>query len=87
MNRMRARTLLLTVLVAVLAAGTGCGASRFHAEEAAREQRAADDLRRGGATEAGRAAQNRADAHQRDASCWDFLECVVDAIFSIRKEK
>jgi len=43
---MRAQTLSLMVLVAVLlAAGTGCATSSFHAEEAAREQRAADDLR------------------------------------------
>jgi len=81
---MRHRTPRLALLVAVmLATGTGCAS--VHREEAVREQRATDTLRQVGAREAATAAQGRADRADKAATCHEFLECVLDALFSIRK--
>jgi hypothetical protein len=67
----------------VLSAATNVGCSTYHGEAAAQEQRAADDLRRGGATEAASAAQDRADQHRKSASCNGLFECSVNIVFSI----
>lgn len=75
-------------VVVALAFGalSGCGLTpgyTYHSAEAAREQRAADELRRGGANEVARSAQDRADDHQKKAmrKCDGFVECVVDLLF------
>ncbi len=78
---LRQNVLFTAALLAALSA-TAPGCASYHQEEAVLQQRAADDLRRGGATDAGRAAQERADAHQRAGSC-SFFECVIEGLFSV----
>ncbi len=77
-----ANRLTIAVFVVLLAA-MSAGCSSIHMETADREQRAADDLRRGGATEAARAAQLRADEQRKAASCDGAFECAAEIVFSI----
>jgi F0F1-type ATP synthase assembly protein I len=49
-------------------------------ETASQEQRAADSLRSIGATEAARAAQNRADKSNEASKCKEAVECSLDII-------
>ena len=72
----------VAVSVAVVAL-SGCGAARYHAEAAEREQRAADDLRGAGAREAATAAQDRANEHRSAMACDGFVECLLTALLSV----
>ena len=82
---MHTQKLIGTVLIPItLTATAGCATTSFYAEAAERDQRAADALRRGGATEAARAAQSRADENRKNATCRTFEDCLFDALLSIR---
>jgi ABC-type phosphate transport system substrate-binding protein len=76
------KRLAITVM-AVLCCVAGTGCASYHSEAADREQRAADELRRGGATEAAGAAQRRADESKKAASCNGVLECTFDFALSV----
>lgn len=85
---MRLRILLPAIaLTTALVTSTGCATSSYYAQEAEREQRAADDLRRAGASEAAKAAQVRADANRKEASCDDLMDCLLDVLLSVRIDK
>lgn len=71
---------VLGALSLALAVSEVPGCANHHYQVAEQEQRASDDLRKVGATEASRAAQDRADAHRQSAKCKDAVECVFEVL-------
>jgi hypothetical protein len=71
-------SVLLATALFVTAQLSGCTSYAMRA--ASEEQRAADTLRSAGATQAARAAQDRADKQTAAARCKDALECSMDVV-------
>ena len=75
-------SLFRPIAAAMVAAALLSGCASHSLEAADREQKAADDLRRGGAgsTTAARNAQERADRNRQDAQCGDLLTCAFEVV-------
>jgi len=79
---------LRAFILATAIAAAGCTSNPlapYASAEADRKERIAAELRKGGATEAARAADARAEANRKEAArqCQDWVECILDFVLNV----